>query len=249
MAGWQPPAFGAVADAIEATWPPAETEALGEWTIRRSRHGGRRNGSVKPQGSPGMALDDALEIVLGRFVIWDEPAYVQLPAGMTALDAELAARGWTREGDSHVLAAETEAIAAHGVGGRMVVRVRAPLAALEELWDAGGIGPARRAVMARAAVPNDILLVRETDRVAGAAFVGVHGSIAVPHAVQVAPAYRRRGLGRALMIGAARWAQEAGADTLALSVDVTNEAALALYESLGFVPAGRYHYRRAPTRA
>lgn len=249
MAAWQPPGFGAVAAAIEATWPPAESVPLGDWTIRRSRHGGRRNGSVKPQGSPGMALDEALKAVVGHYMFWEEPAYVQLPAAMTGLDADLAARGWTKEGDSHVLAADAEALAEHGVGGRMLVRVRAPLAAIEELWDAGGIGPARRAVMARAPQPREILMVRETDRVAGAAFIGLHGTIAVPHAIAVAPLYRRRGLGRALMIGAARWAREAGAKTIALSVDVTNEAALGLYESAGFVPVGRYHYRRAPAPA
>lgn len=249
MSGWQPPAFAAAAEAIEATWPPAETVMLGDWRIRRGRHGGRRCGSVKPSGNPGMALDDALARITGQFVIWDEPAYVQLPQGMDSLDAALAARGWTKEGDSHVLAAEAASLADHGIGGRMVIRVSAPLAALDELWDDGGIGPARRAVMARAPEPKIVLLARESDRAAGALFIGCHGDLAVPHALQVGRAFRQRGLGRALMIAGARWAVENGARTIALSVDTGNDAALALYRGCGFAACGRYHYRRWPGAA
>jgi ribosomal protein S18 acetylase RimI-like enzyme len=50
----------------------------------------------------------------------------------------------------------------------------------------------------------------------------------------VAPARRRRGLGRALMEAAIEVARERGADTMEIGVDEPDDAARRLYESLGF---------------
>jgi ribosomal protein S18 acetylase RimI-like enzyme len=51
----------------------------------------------------------------------------------------------------------------------------------------------------------------------------------------VSAAYRRRGAGRALLEAAAVWGQKVGAPALTLSVFSHNEAAIALYQSAGFV--------------
>lgn len=64
--------------------------------------------------------------------------------------------------------------------------------------------------------------------------------------VMVAREYRRRGIGRALMAAAEEWAREVGVRKLELHVFPYNEAALALYEGLGYEREGfrRGHYRR-----
>jgi RimJ/RimL family protein N-acetyltransferase len=64
--------------------------------------------------------------------------------------------------------------------------------------------------------------------------------------LMVAADFRRRGIGRALMLGAEEWAREAGVRKLELHVLPYNEAAIALYESLGYRREGvrRNHYRR-----
>lgn len=64
--------------------------------------------------------------------------------------------------------------------------------------------------------------------------------------VAVSPATRRRGVGAALVDGAARLAAVAGAEALFLEVAVDNDAALALYRRAGFAEAGRRrgYYRR-----
>ena len=54
--------------------------------------------------------------------------------------------------------------------------------------------------------------------------------------VYVDPAYRRRGLGRQLMTHAKKWATEQGYSQLSLQVFNKNEAAFALYSSLGYQP-------------
>ena len=68
----------------------------------------------------------------------------------------------------------------------------------------------------------------------------------------VAPAQRRRGLGRALMLAAMQLARERGADRMDLGTGETDHAARALYESLGFSNRERgsdgplaYFYERA----
>ncbi|MDX1421749.1 MAG: GNAT family N-acetyltransferase [Kiloniellales bacterium] len=55
----------------------------------------------------------------------------------------------------------------------------------------------------------------------------------------VAPAHRRRGLGRRLLQGALDQAARRGAETVCLEVAVANAAARALYEAAGFQCCGR----------
>jgi putative acetyltransferase len=55
----------------------------------------------------------------------------------------------------------------------------------------------------------------------------------------VAPEWRGRGVGSALMNEVIRWAKEMGVEKLALSVYPHNEAALALYRKFGFKEEGR----------
>jgi RimJ/RimL family protein N-acetyltransferase len=64
--------------------------------------------------------------------------------------------------------------------------------------------------------------------------------------LMVAREFRRRGIGTALMQAAERWARRQGVRKLELHVFPHNEAAIALYEGLGYAKEGfrRRHYRR-----
>ena len=63
----------------------------------------------------------------------------------------------------------------------------------------------------------------------------------------VADGYRRRGIGRALMESAEAWAKSVGVRKVELHVFPHNEAALTLYERLGYRQVGirRSHFRRS----
>ncbi|MDP8992953.1 MAG: GNAT family N-acetyltransferase [Actinomycetota bacterium] len=62
----------------------------------------------------------------------------------------------------------------------------------------------------------------------------------------VAPDWRRRGVGSALMAAGIEWARSAGAHKVALQLWPHNQAALALYRKFGFQQEGllRRHYPR-----
>ena len=64
--------------------------------------------------------------------------------------------------------------------------------------------------------------------------------------LMVAAGHRRRGIGKALLDQAVRWAQETGVTKLELHVFPHNEPAIALYDRFGFVREGfrHGHYRR-----
>lgn len=120
-----------------------------------------------------------------------------------------------------------------------------PLAIMDEIWTEGGIGPARRAVMARVRGPHVAILARDRDAAAGVCFAAVHATTAMVHALHVRPAHRRRGVGARLMRAVRRWAAGHGASDMAVLVTRENAGALALYHALGLVPCDGYHYRRA----
>ena len=56
----------------------------------------------------------------------------------------------------------------------------------------------------------------------------------------VDPAYRRRGVGKALIDRAKAWAKEQGFDRLELNMWEFNQDALAFYEAVGFRTYRRY---------
>lgn len=114
-----------------------------------------------------------------------------------------------------------------------------PLQILHDIWAESGIGAAQQAAMARAPMPRTALLARLSDRAAGAAFVVCHGRIAVLHAVAVRPSLRRRGAARALLTGAAWWAQGQGMDWLAIEVTRADHALHALCTGAGLCAVGR----------
>lgn len=226
---------GLLSEVMEATWPPLGRRALGPFTLRDGAGGGKRVSAASCSGGFSEADVAALEAAMA------EPLML-IRDGDTALDAALAARGWAVVDPVVAYAAPVQALAAD-LPPLAAFPHWPPLEIGRAIWDEGGIGPARVAVMDRAAGPKAAILARAGDRPAGMAFVAVHGSEAMLHALEVRPDRRRRGVGRTLLHAAANWAALQGADRLSLVVTRQNAAARALYARLGMQTVGQYHYR------
>ncbi|NHB76362.1 GNAT family N-acetyltransferase [Rhodobacter calidifons] len=224
-----------LAEVLEATWPPLRRWQVGPFTLRDGAGGGKRVSAASCEGPFTEADLTAAEAAMAQ-------PLMLVRAGDATLDAALDARGWRL----------VDPVVAYAAPVAGLTAVLPPLAAFPHwppleiacaIWAEGGIGPARVAVMERAAGPKAAILARSGDRPAGVAFVACHGPEAMLHALEVRPALRRQGVGATLMRAAANWAQTHGATRLSLVVTRQNSAACALYARLGMTVAGQYHYR------
>lgn len=225
--------------AMEATWPPAARNRLGPVVLRDGAGGGKRVSAATVEAAWNTAALDAAEAAMRAK--GDAPLFM-VREGQHALDADLAERGYALA-DPVVLYAVALAETGPAPDPMTAFAHWPPLQIVRTIWADGGIGVERVAVMDRVEGRKTALLGRSRDRPSGAAFVALHDTVAMLHALEVAPALRRQGSARNLVLAAAAWARDAGADWLALAVTEANRPARALYASLGMQAVGQYHYR------
>jgi len=227
---------------IDGTWPAASVQHAGGFAVREGLGAGSRVGSASLE-VPFGACDIDAAIAAHRAL--NQPVKFMIRPGEEALDAALAERGFEIFDPVIIYGAPVASL----LGTVPPVTAFAhwpPLQIARELWTELGIGAARQAVMERAPQPKACVLGRKEDRAAGAMFVGIHDGVAMAHALAIAPSMRRKGLARAMMFEAARWAETEGATQMTLVVTRANEGANALYQGLGMTEVGSYHYRREP---
>ncbi|CAN5416970.1 GNAT family N-acetyltransferase [soil metagenome] len=172
-----------------------------------------------------------------------------------ALDEQLAARGYAVEAPVDLLVAETDRIAEGGGPGadpwRAVVDEGVSVAWArrygavhgdDAVWRArteaygrmlGGLGPA---ILGGAALVGE-------DVVAGVGFTVLERGWAGIYGMGTAPAWRRTGVARGLLVALAVSARERFATHLYLQVERDNPGAQALYRGVGFTDSHGYHYR------
>ncbi len=235
--------------ASDATWPAATLRDVGPVTLREGQGGGSRASAATVR--PGTSADEItahLPAAEAAMLAMGQSCLFQVREGDDALDALLAVRGYAVMDPVVAFSAPVAALTARPLEMLRTFCAWPAIAAQAEIWAAGGIGPARRAVMARARTPRTTLLGRAGDSPAATAFVACDGPLAMLHALEVAPPFRRSGLGRDMMHAAGHWAAGQGARDLALLVTRANGAACALYAGIGMRIVTHYHYRILRTR-
>ena len=208
----------------------------------RGQGGGQRVSAATPKTPVSETDIDVAETSMADLA---QPSIFMIRAEDTALDHWLEQRGYDVVDPVTAYLTPVEELVAD-IPPAEIFPVWPPMAVQREIWQQGGVGPARIAVMERVTGPKTALLARSGDIPAGVAFVGVDGSVAMLHALQVQPDQRRAGLGRKLLQGAARWAMANGATWISLMVTTANVPANRLYQDLAMTPRAGYHYRRLP---
>lgn len=235
------PDAGKLCEVVAATWPAAAAAEIGPFVIRDGGGGGRRVSAAtarRPVTADELPAAEAAMRALGQtplFMVRD---------GEAALDALLGTCGYRIVDPVNIHAAPVARLGEVPVPPVTCFTIREPLAIMRDIWAEGGIGPARVAVMHRAAAPRTALLGRTDKRPAAAAFCAIHDGVAMVHALEVRPRHRRSGMGGHLMRQAALWAAGHGASHVAAVCTRDNAAANALYASLGMTVVGQYHYRQ-----
>ena len=227
-------------DTIEATWPAAEVASIGNWSIRDGAGGGQRVSACTANGpvtTSDIAQAEATMRARGQGLLF------MIREDEKALDAMLEARGYRLHDPVAMYCCPIENLTKIAPERLAAFPVWPPLAIINEIWTDQGIGAERQAVMDRAKGPKTAILARQNDRAAGAAYVAIHGKVAMLHALEVVPDYRRQGVANNIMGCAAIWAQDNGATVFSVICVRDNQPANRLYSSLKMNNVGYYHYR------
>jgi len=227
-------------DVIEATWPPASLTEVGPFTVRDGAGGGKRVSAAtinQPVTADDLPIAEAAMQALGQVPLF------MIRQGEGDLDSLLEAQGYSVIDPVNIYLSPVAPLAQAELPRVSAFTIWEPLAIMRDIWARGGIGPERVAVMERADGPKTGLFGRHDSRPAATGYVGMHGGIAMVHALEVLARDRRQGIGRNLMVQAARWAQTHGASQIAVICTQANAGANALYASMGFALVGHYHYR------
>ena len=227
-------------DVVDATWPAAHETRVGPWLIRDGQGGGKRVSAARPVGA--VEQSDVADAVSAMRAL-EQSALFSLREEDGGLDSILDGLGYQVIDPSILFFGP---IFEEEVPPVTAFDIWPPLQMMKDVWAEGGIGAGRIAVMERVTGPKTSILGRISDRAAGCAFVAMHGTTAMVHAVEVLPDYRRHGLARSMMHAAAHWAKAQGATHFSLVTTGSNVAAQSLYSSLGMSVVGRYHYRIKP---
>lgn len=239
-------------DALVAPgWTGLVTRRLGGWLLRAAGGWTGRANSVLALGDPGTDLDDALSQVRGWYADQGLPplVHVGLPA-RADLAAALVERGWH---DPHGGLVQTAPI--HLVRARTAEDL--PPVTFAERPDADWLGlyryrggplPAHAVAVltapAAGTAPLFASVALDGRTVAVGRAVAYDGWVGLA-AVEVAQAYRRRGLARHLLAGVlAHTAGRHGARDAWLQVAPSNAGAVQLYSRAGFTTHHQYRYYR-----
>lgn len=229
-------------------FPSLKQALLGDWLLRFSKGVSRRGNSANPLISDcaDAAIIPACERLYraqGQATIFRVPSIVD-----PGLDRALAARGYTREGETCVLYGGMA-----GLGVATDARVQLLSEPTEE-WLAAmaalqGFGAAHKrtyaGVVQAIAVPARFALLTIDDAPAALAYGALHDRLLCYESVITAATRRRQGLGRSLIATLAAWAADNGAEAACLQVQADNAPALRLYRDFGMGrELHRYHYRR-----
>ncbi|MFE1552914.1 GNAT family N-acetyltransferase [Streptomyces sp. NPDC058718] len=241
--------FPELARATARAWQPVESEALGEWTLRAADGFTRRANSALPLGDPGVPVAEALTRVREWYAARKLPAYVQTATGAEGtqelLCAELDRHGWRREISAQV---QIGALAPIGDQDADVSGVRLSRT-VDEAWLGryqrfGQPSPAVRPVLTSGPSVWFASVAGTGEVPAAIGRCVVDGRWAGFMAVEVDPAFRRRGLATTVMTALARQALDEGASAAWLQVEADNDGARALYDGMGFAVHHHYHHYR-----
>jgi ribosomal protein S18 acetylase RimI-like enzyme len=232
------------------SFPSTTTHFDGTWAIRLTAgHPAKRLNSVNPlDPSDNANMERRIEQARRRFEAYGRQiTFRQTPLAPPGLERLLDRQGWEHFDESLVMACDIAALDLGSAVDQVPLRdagrwVDANLALCDEPRDrkAGFVE-----ILSLVQPELGLFLTESGDGEALACVRCVRDNdLAGIFELATGEGERRRGHGRSILASALKWAASRGARTAWLQVTAQNEAAVALYRSVGFVPLYSYVYRR-----
>jgi ribosomal protein S18 acetylase RimI-like enzyme len=228
-------------------WPTNERTGLGEWILSAGDGFSRRRNSTVPCGPPPGDLERRLADVESWYTVRGlTPLYRITPTCDPTIDGILEDRGYRIESPVVVMTLTIDGAGpVQGVADSPVATESWVSTELEALGVDRSLVGQWLATIAVVPPPVSFVTSADGDQTVGAGFGYVGEGLLGVFEVAVRPEYRRRGHAKRLMRALHAFGSENGAGKSFLQVAEDNEAALVLYQSLGYEPLYRYWYRRA----
>ena len=222
--------------------PALETQVLDGWLLRASAGYAKRSNSVNCLKPPKTGLDGRIEEAERFYAARNLPAIFRLtPISEPALETELMARGYESAGATDVMTLALGApppmdntVAIDAIATDDWIKQFASLQDLNN-HDTQILSTILSSIAPRSAFAR-IGQQALGRAVFEAGYIGLFS-------IATLPKCRRQGYARTLSQALLRWGSDQGARHAYLQVEQDNEAAQALYQSMGFKHAYSYHYR------
>lgn len=232
-------------------WPAAAVHYDGAWVVRLTAgHPAKRLNSVNPL-DPGdiRQIPERIGRASRRFDAYGRPLTFRIsPLSGPALSQYLDSEGWSAFDESLVMRMPLADAPVDDAMDQIPLKdiSRFIGAALKVHGSDASLRPGLSEIIG-SIQPEVGLFALERGDEPLATLICVHdGDLAGLFEIATDKAVRNQGHGRHLILSAMKWARLRGAREAWLQVEADNAPALALYRSLGFEEAYRYHYRRPP---
>jgi N-acetylglutamate synthase len=237
--------IAAIEDASYRSWPAREKVVYDGWQLRYADGFSRRGNALLPIGRSSIGLDEKLDHCRDWFAARGQDLVVRCtPLCEPGIDDELDRRGFSTEGETHVMIVPLRGTEHAGVPEYTISPEWWDTMAM--LWD---IGPHSRvgwrAIIERISLPTAHVLLWADDAAVAAGLGVLDGPWLGLFELVVRSDRRRHGHGRDMARQLLEWGASRGASHAYLQVVGGNEPARALYENLGFRDLYTYWYRRS----
>jgi len=234
-------------------WAAPQTQVYDGWLLRFAGGFTRRANSVQALYPPQRPLDE--KIAFCESVYWDKgltATFKLTEAAQPAdLDAQLESRGYAVSGRTAVMALSLEGVDADTEFEDITTADTPGAAWLNLYYQANDVevahyGIARRMLSENRLMPTTFITIWDGTTPVGVAMLTLERGYAGVFDVAVAADQRGKGYGKRLMTAVLVNARQQGAHSAFLQVMHENEAALKLYDGLGFKTVYDYWYRQQP---
>jgi N-acetylglutamate synthase len=250
-----PNAWAAEEAAING-YPPLQQVVLDDWLLRFSGGARRTANSATPLRESQGDMNAVIATAEALYRAQGLPPIFRLPSFLDpAIDAQLAAHGYTAEGESCIIEGPLDPIIAaaapFGRGDAVSLHPRPTegwFAAMAQLQgQQRGFHVLYRQIVGSIALPAAFAELAIDGAPAALAYGVVHRGLLCFESVVTDAQHRRKGYSRRVLAALASWAKRQGVSMATLQVEASNTPGRMLYHAIGMTTElHRYHYRRAP---